>query len=219
MVKRSVLKFDRVYRNLYHAIIKNYHGRKLYLKVNLSGRMITICECFYIDRPVRNGVKAIPNKLTTLKCNCDDLTDVLATEIDKRFYGVEFSEKETNESAEEYIMKYLNGRKKYRFLIFVDDEGVLKTRLRNRVHRNIYMEIKRVGSRGLIQTCHYYDRCYKQNDRYVTPYDLKTIYFDYSFEKILEIVNDELNCDFTDVVITSDTFNFEKKDVPVCGSI
>jgi len=139
--------------------------------------------------------------------------------LDKHFYGVEFSEKATNTSAEEYIAQYLQYSKKYKFLILVECDGILKTRFKNRVHRTIYLEIKQNGYRGLIKTCHYCDRRYKQNNRAVTPFDVKTIYFDYSVEKVLEIVNNELNCDFTDVVITKDTFHFAESDIPICGSI
>lgn len=218
-MRRSILKFDRISGNTYHTIIKNNHGRKIYLKINRIGETITISNCFYIDRPVRNGSRAIPQKWTTIKCNYNSLIDVLTAELDKYFYGIEFSEKETNTSAEEYITHYLQSSKKYKFLILVEYDGVLKTRLKNRVHRTIYLEIKQNCYRGLIQTCHYCDRRYKRNNQFITPFELKTIYFDYSIEKVLEIVNNELNCDFTDVIITKDTFNFEKNDIPICGSI
>lgn len=218
-MKKSILKFDRVSGNTYHTIIKNNHGRKIYLKVNRSSETITICECFYIDRPMRNGGRAIPQKWITIKCNYNSLIDVLTGELDKHFYGLEFSEKESNMSADEYIGRYFERYKKYKFLILVECNGVLKTRFKNRVHRTIYLEIKQNVYRGLIKTCHYCDRRYKQNNRAVTPFDLKTIYFDYSMKKVLQIVNNELNCDFTDVVITKDTFHFGESDIPICGSI
>lgn len=155
----------------------------------------------------------------TLQCSYDDLTDILAAEIDKRFYGIEFSDTENKLSTEEYIRLALQDKHKYKFLILVESDGVLKTRLKNRVHRTIYLEIKQSSYRGLIQNCHYCDRRYKRDDQLITPFELKTIYFDYSSEKVLEIVNNELNCDFTDIVITLDTFNFEKSNIPICGSI
>lgn len=218
-MKKSILKFDRVSGNTYHTIIKNNHGRKIYLRINRNGETITISYCFYIDRPLRNGSKAIPQKWTTIKCNYSNLIDVLASELDKHFYGIEFYEKETHTSAEEYITHYLQSNKKYRFLILVECDGILKTRLKNRVHRTIYFEIKQNGYRGLVQSCYYCDRRYKRDNQFITPFELKTIYFDYSTEKVLEIVNNELNCDFTDVIITRDTFGFEKSDIPICGSI
>ena len=122
-------------------------------------------------------------------------------------------------STEEYITNYIQNCKKYKFLILIECDGVLKTRLKNRVHRTIYLEIKQNGYRGLIHNCHYCDRRYKRNNQLITPFELKTIYFDYNMEKVLEIVNNELNCDFTDVIITRDTFSFGKNDIPICGSI
>lgn len=178
-----------------------------------------ICDCFYIDRPMRNGKKAIPQKWTTVKCHYHNLIDVLTDELDKHFYGIEFSENESNMSVNEYINFYLQNCREYKFLILVECNGILKTRFKNRVHRNIYLEIKKDGDNGLIQQCYYCDRRYKRNNQLITPYELKTIYFDYDTEKALEIVNNELNCNFTDVIITRDTFNFEKSNIPICGSI
>ncbi len=218
-MKRSVLKFDKVSKNTYHTIIRNNHGRKIYLRINRLGDIITICDCFYIDRPMRNGRNAIPQKQQTIRCRYDDLINVLAAEIDKLFYDIEFSDCKEKLPTKEYINSYFQNQKKYKFLILVEKDGVLKTRLKNRVHRTIYLEIKQNGSQGLIQTCHYCDRRYKRNNQLITPSELKTIYFDYNTEKVLEIANNELNCNFTDVVITSDTFGFEKSDIPICGSI
>lgn len=218
-MRKSVLNFDKVLENSYHTIFRNNHGRKIYLKANRIGEAITISDCFYIDRPMRNGSRAIPQKWTTVKCNYSSLIDVLAGELDKHFYGIEFSDMETNTSTEEYITHYLQSSKKYKFLILIEYDGVLKTRLKNRVHRTIYLEIKQNGYRGLIENCHYCDKRYKRNNQLITPFELKTIYLDYSVEKVLEIVNSELNCDFTDVITTKDTFNFEKNDIPICGSI
>ena len=219
IMRKSVLNFDKVSESSYHTIFRNNHGRKIYFRINRIGETITISDCFYIDRPMRNGSGAIPQKWTTVKCNYGGLIDVLAGELDKHFYGIEFSDKETNTSTEEYITQYMQNSKKYKFLIFVECDGVLKTRFKNRVHRNIYLEIRHNGYRGLIHNCHYCDRRYKRNNQLISPFELKTIYFDYDIEKVLEIVNNELNCDFTDVIITKDTFSFEKSDIPICGSI
>ena len=218
-MKKSVLKFDKVSGNTYNTIFQNNHGRKIYLRICLQDDLVLICDCFYIDRPIRNGEKAIPRKWVTVKCRDDSLVDVVSGELDKYFYGIEFSEQETNISTEEYINLYFQMQKKYKFLIFVESNGILKTRLKNRVHRTIYLEINQNGHRGLIQNCHYCDRRYKRNNQLITPFVLKTIYFDFNKEKVLEIVNNELNCDFTDVIITKDTFGFETRNIPICGSI
>ena len=218
-MKQSILRFEKTKDDFYHAMIKNNHGRKIYLRVNRSGDTVSICDCFYIDRPMRNGNKAIPLKWKTAQCKYNDLIEVLAAEIDKRFYGVKFCECERKLSTDEYIELALQSNSKYKFLIFIKDNGLLRTRFKNRVHRTIYLEIKKDNNKGLVQICHYCDRRYKRNNQFITPAGLNTIYFDYNIKKVLEIVNTELNCDFTNIIITSDTFGFDKDNVPICGSI
>ena len=81
------------------------------------------------------------------------------------------------------------------------------------------LEIVRSGNKGTIIDCHYSDRTYKRNNAYITPSGLTSITFDFSLYNILKIVNSELNCDFTDVIITQDSFGFNDSPLPICGSI
>lgn len=111
-------------------------------------------------------------------------------------------------------------KEKYRFLILVEKDGVLYTRFKNRIHRLIYIKFKNCGNgKWVICSCYYCDRKTKREKAYITPVGLNTIYFDYSTKNILNIVNEELNCNFTDVIITKDSFNFEDSLLPVCGCI
>ena len=97
---------------------------------------------------------------------------------------------------------------------------ILKTIIKNRVHRIISLKIKLRGNEGVISQCFYCDKKYKRQQHYVTPYSLNTISFEYSKKNILKIVNEELNCNFTDVIITEDsTLNIDENLIPVCGSI
>lgn len=217
-MKKSILKFEKISDGVYHSIIKNSHGRRIYLKIKRLENVITICDCFYIDRSIKNDKKSVPKRWVTKECAEADLSTVLANEMDKRFYDIRFDESINPLSVAEYIENALKYKGKYKFLILISKDGVFKTRLKNRVHRNIYLEIERMGAIGLVRKCNYCDRKYK-NNRDVTPAGLNTIYFEYSSDEVLEIVNDELNCDFTDVIITSDTFDFEKRNIPVCGAI
>lgn len=218
VMEKSILKFEKISDGVYHSIIKNNHGRQIYLKIKRLENVITICECFYIDRSIKNDKKSVPKRWVTKECAEADLSTVLANEMDKRFYDIRFDESINHLSVAEYIENALKYKEKYKFLILISKDGVFKTRLKNRVHRNIYLEIERMGAIGLVRKCNYCDRKYK-NNRDVTPAGLNTIYFEYSSDEVLEIVNDELNCDFTDVIITSDTFDFEKRSIPVCGAI
>lgn len=147
------------------------------------------------------------------------LIDVFKNELDKTFFGIEFSDTENHLSTEEYIKLKTQVKTKYKFLILVNDNNTYKTRLKNRIHRSILLEIVRNGNKGTIIDCHYSDRTYKRNNAYITPSGLTSITFDFSLYNILKIVNSELNCDFTDVIITQDSFGFNDSPLPICGSI
>ena len=135
------------------------------------------------------------------------------------FFGIEFSETESHISAEEYIKLKNQCKNKHKFLILIDDDGIVRTRLKNRIHRSIYLEISYSNNKGTITDCHYYDRAYKRNNAYITPSGLTSIFLEFSPVGILKLVNDELNCDFTDVIIAKDTFGFDNDTLPICGSI
>lgn len=215
-MKRSYLKLHKATEDMWHCVFCNNHGRKIYIKMNFSGGgVVNICDCFYVDRPW----KAIPKKLTTKNCKYEELLNVFAAELDKKFFGIEFVDCEEVLLADEFIAKSLSHRRKLNFLILVDNGHILKTRLKNRTHRVIYLEITRSRDRAFISCCNYCDRNYKHGKVQVVPAGLKTIHFEFSLNNIIKIANEELNCDFTDVIITSDTFNFDKIKFPICGSI
>ena len=97
------------------------------------------------------------------------------------------------------------------------DGEILKTIFKNRFRRSIYLEIDTSGEKALINVCKYCDVRGVGVD--ITPYHLTTIYFhhDKDFTNLLNIVNNELEGGFTDVVITeSHTIVLDR---PICGSI
>ena len=188
-MQKSILHLDKKQGQTYQAIFKNNHGRRLYIQLQINNNEIFISDCFYTDRPARNGHNAVPCKFHTSHCTCDSLIDVFKNELDKTFFGIEFSDTENKLSTEEYIKLKTQVKTKYKFLILVNDNNTYKTRLKNRIHRSI------------------------------TPSGLTSITFDFSLYNILKIVNSELNCDFTDVIITQDSFGFNDSPLPICGSI
>lgn len=218
-MQRSILKLDKISENRYHTVFRNNHGRKIYICLTYKSNEVLITNCFYTDRPERNKKRTIPLKFKTTQCSCDNLLNVLADELDKRFFGIEFSETEDDMSAEEYIKLKNSDKHKYKFLILVNSGDTYKTRFKNRIHRSIQLEISQSGNNGVITDCHYYDRHYKRNNAYITPSGLTSITFDFSLDNILKIVNNELNCDFTDIIITKDSFGFDNTSLPICGSI
>lgn len=213
-MKKSVLVFDKCSENIYHAVFRNNHSRKIYMKISCAANEINILKYFYVDRP-RSGEPTVPKRLTTKSCTLDELYDVIANELDKKFSSIEFSDVICNLSDEDYIASELSSNGKYKFLILVRYGDRMCTRLKNRVYRKIYFEVKVDGNKGLVKKCYYYDRCYKRTDLFITPTGLNTIFFDFSYDNILKIVNDELNCDFTHVIVTDDIFGFYESDNPV----
>lgn len=64
----------------------------------------------------RNGHNAVPCKFHTSHCTCDSLIDVFKNELDKTFFGIEFSDTENKLSTEEYIKLKTQVKTKYKFL-------------------------------------------------------------------------------------------------------
>lgn len=219
-MKKSILKLDATGTTCWQTVMKNNHGRQVYIKISIiDNQFVEIVEVFYIDRPWKFDLKSVPLKLTTKSCKIEDLLRMLTNELDKKFYGVEFVNDGSVLSTEEYIESFLDTKRKYKFLILIESGDVLKTRLKNRTRRVIYLEIKRNVNKAVVSACHYTDRLYKRDKTLITPSGLTTIYFDYSLDEVLKIVNTELNCNFSDVIVTPDTFGFDKTELPICGSI
>ena len=54
-MQKSILHLDKKQGQTYHAIFKNNHGRRLYIQLQINNNEIFISDCFYTDRPARNG--------------------------------------------------------------------------------------------------------------------------------------------------------------------
>lgn len=129
-MQKSILYLDKKQGQTYHAIFKNNHGRRLYIQLQINNNEIFISDCFYTDRHARNGHNAVPCKFHTSHCTCDSLIDVFKNELDKTFFGIEFSDTENKLSTEEYIKLKTQVKTKYKFLILVNDNNTYKTRLK-----------------------------------------------------------------------------------------
>lgn len=210
-MKRSVLELHNAGENIYQAFIKNLHGRRMYLKLSIVNGECEILCCFYIDRTSRSE----PQLLETRRFPLDELITVVARELDKSFGSYEFVDGPIV-PMEDFIQQVTH-REKYKILIMLKDGETLKTIFRNRFRRSIYLEIDTSGEKALINVCKYCDVRGVGVD--ITPYHLTTIYFHYDkdFTNLLNIVNNELEGGFTDVVITeSHTIVLDR---PICGSI
>lgn len=220
------LQLYRLNNNDFRTVIKTRHGRIIYLELGQKSDTMTINQCSYIDR-VRGGeYYAAPKKLVTLSFNHADLLHIIATELDRRYYGIDLIDSYSELSTEEfiqYMLKKLNPY--YKFLIFIGEgemiNGIpscIKTRFKNRLHRSIYLEMQYINNKGTITDCHYYDRTYKARSN-VIPETLSTVCFEYNRQAILNIVNSELNTAFTDAIfVTDNSLNIENT-LPLCGYI
>lgn len=116
-------------------------------------------------------------------------------------------------------------QRKYNFLILIGEGDlingipiVIKTRLKNRIHRSIYIEMQYQNGKGVITDCYYYDRKYKARKN-VIPETLSTVFFEYNRQTILNIINNELNTAFTSIIFVTDgSIDIDNK-VALCGNI
>lgn len=235
-MKKSILKLEASrnngYANAFRTIIKTQHGRLLFLSLEVNDSDCTITDCFYIDRNQgKDGAERYsskPLKLQTFQCQADNLLSVIETELDKKFYGIEFSHTANADiSLDQYLKsKSENALKKYRFLIMVGDGDIynglpmrLRTRLKNKLHRAIFVELAYYNNgNGVVKQCHYYDRKYKRQDIKVTPPLLTSCFFPYSHEGILNLLNHEICCDFSHMMVT-DGIDLDSNTIPLCGAL
>ena len=235
-MKPSVLKLEAFSSadgvNAYRTIFKNQHGRSLYLSVEIGGDECTITNCFYVDRNQgRTGdarYSARPKLLRTHKFPTDDLLKVVEAELDKLFYGVEFVQSNQAElPLEEYLQyKTDSAQRKYSFLIMVGEgdsyNGLpvrLRTRLKTKLHRSVYVELAYYkDGKGVVKECYYYDREYKRHNARITPPQLISCFFPYTQSGILNLINSEICCDFTNIIITSG-IDVNSDTRPLCGAL
>jgi hypothetical protein len=235
-VQQSILKLEpfqgQIGGESYRTIIKTRHGRTLFLSVTVSGDQCTVTDCFYTDRNQgkREALRysAKPKKLQSSQFPTKDLLTVIETELDKKFYGVEFVPSDQAElPLDEYLRcKAESANRKYRFLIMVGDgerhgslPARLRTRLKNRLHRSIYVELAYYkDGNGVVRQCCYYDRAYKRQDIQITPPQLISCFFPYTPEGIVNLLNHEIWCDFTHIIVT-DGIDLDSNTTPLCGAI
>lgn len=232
-MQKSILKLEANNgASTYRTIIKTCHGRMIFLSLAVNGSICTITDCFYTDRNQgRAGAarySSKPKKLRTLQFPVENLLAVIETELDKKFYGVEFVETEqTNLSLDEYLDFKANGpNRKYRFLIMVGDGDsynglptLLRTRLKTKLHRSVYVELAYYkDGKGVVKQCYYYDRQYQRQGVKVTPPMLISCFFPYTQEGILNLLNHEICCDFTHIIVTGG-IDIDSNTTPLCGAV
>lgn len=233
---KSILRLstytDTTSANTYRTTFTTKHGRKLYLSLDIFNGQCTIIKCFYTDRNQnRTGEERYsskPLKLRAFEFPSDKLLEVIESALDKKFYGVEYIRDETTDlPIEEYIKaKTAADFVKYRFLVLVGEgetcNGLpirLRTRLKNQLHRSIYIDLNYYkDGQGVVTQCYYYDRKYKRQDIKITPPQLISCFFSYTHEGILNLINHEICCNFTHIIVTSG-IDIDSNTTPLCGAV
>jgi len=233
-MKKDILRLETAEdgESQFRTSFKNRHGREIFLSVEISGPDCTITDCFYIDRNQgRTGAarySARPKKLLTRQFPAGDLLSVIETDLDKKFYGVELVQTcQAGLPLDDYLkFKAESGQRKYHFLILVGEGELvnglpvlLRTRLKTKLHRAVYVELAYYkDGMGVVRQCCYYDRRYQQEDRKVTPPQLISCFFPYTQEGILNLLNYEICCDFTHIIVTSG-IDLDSNKTPLCGAV
>lgn len=166
--------------------------------------------------------------LHTINFHKDDLLYVIEDELDKKFYGVQFMHTDQADLPLDQYVKVNSAHmnQKYHFLIMVGAgesyNGIplcLRTRLKNKLHRSIFLELNYYkDGEGIVSQCYYYDRKYKRQDIKVTPPQLIRCFFPYSREGLLDLLNHEICCDFTHMIVT-EGIDIDSDMTPLCGAL
>ena len=227
MKKQNLVLHRLLYTSDYRAVIKTKHARILYLELRKGSGKFTVKECYYLDRIKGGEYYAIPQKLTARVFNENEILSVVQEQLDRQYFGLEVSSKLTSLKKEDFIKHHLKSmQRKHNFLILIGDGEIidglpltLKTRLSNSLHRKIYLKIRYYkDGLGVIEDCHYYDRHYKAKDK-VVPQTLTSVFVEYNREAILDTINRELNCNFTDAIIADNSIDVENNTFALCGNI
>lgn len=225
MHRQNLILYSTESKNL-RTVIKTKHGRIIYWELTRSDGQFLVKECYYLDR-VRSGkYYATPQKQKTKVFNENEVLEVVSTQLDRTYYGFEVVNSFSELTTEEFISVKLNEFKRgYKFLIFVGNGSsinglpqTLTTRLANRIHRKIYLRISYYKNNLGAVEAYYYDRCYKARSR-VIPQMLTTVFVEYKHSAIIEFINRELNCDFTDIIIADNGIDVENNKAALCGCI
>lgn len=215
----------------YRTLLKNRHGRKIFMELEKENKDFIITECWYFDRNIgKTGLKrkaTVPLLFKTryIDDGIEKLNKVMRTELDMCDVTFEFVDnQETVYMDTEKFIGYHTTNDKYRFLILVksveNQEVVLETVLKNTLHRRIYTKFE-IGhnNKAYIKMCYYCDRVY-QKDKRKMPDSVSHGYIEsFSRYNAVQWFNKNLDCDFNKaLIITTDDVEVDINK-PICGNI
>ncbi len=233
-MKRKKIIFEKVSTSsTYRCLLKNQHGRKIYMKLKTENKKWIVSECWYIDRNIgktgdkRKSAKPLLWQTKELDSNIENLKHLLVEELDMTpFLEIDFVENEDTISltTEEFISHH-TAEDKYRFLILVQqntEKGVvLETVIKNKVHRRICIKLSLQKEKDayILEECYYSDRMYKLNERKMPETLVDGNTKGLRREDIIQWFNEQLTCDFNAVLFVSpEDIKLDKRKA-ICGTL
>lgn len=121
-MKKQQLILHKTESGNYRSVIKTKHGRLIYLEIREGKNSLSVINCFYLDR-IRSGeYYSSPQKLVTRDFSFNEMLDVIASELDRKYFGAEITDKFADLTKDEFIELQLKAmQRKYNFLLFVGE--------------------------------------------------------------------------------------------------
>lgn len=98
-MKRKKVIFERIKSSDYRSLLKNQHGRRIYIELNVNVDNIKILECWYCDRNIgktgdkRKSAEPLLWKTKETDSNIKNLKRMLVDELDMTpFLEIDFIE-------------------------------------------------------------------------------------------------------------------------------
>ena len=125
-MKKKQLLLHKTQSGTYRSVFKTKHGRLIYLEVIVDDNSVHIKDCYYIDRKRAGEYYARPKKLTSRDFSFNEILDVVASQLDRKFYGVDIRDKFTDLTETEFIDTQLATMQiNYNFLIFIGEGNTI----------------------------------------------------------------------------------------------
>ena len=233
-MQRKRIKFEKVgTSSAYRCLLKNQHGRKIYMKLKTENKKWIVSECWYIDRNIgktgdkRKSAKPLLWQTKELDSNIENLKHLLVEELDMTpFLEIDFVENEDTIflTTEEFISHH-TAEDKYRFLILVQqntEKGVvLETVIKNKVHRKIYinLSLQKEKDAYILEECYYSDRMYKLNERKMPETVVDGNTKGLRRGDLIQWFNEQLTCDFNAVLFVSPEEIKIDTSKAICGTL
>ena len=102
-MKKQELILYKIQNGKYRSVIKTKHGRLIYLEIRKCNSTVSVIELIYIDRMRCGKYDRVPEKFVTRDFNYNEILDVIASELDRRYFGVEIDDKFADLNRDEFI--------------------------------------------------------------------------------------------------------------------